>query len=65
MPDPRQMPDWAVPVLGPAESSLRVLDAIWSRSRAGESRGSVADDYGVPVWFVDRVTSEWDPGSVE
>lgn len=55
----REVPDWAVPVLGPAESSLRVLDAIASRSYAGESRGSVAEDYGVPVGFVDRVIAEW------
>lgn len=59
MADPREVPDWAVPVLGPVESSIRVLDAIASRSRAGESRESVADDYGVTVEFVDRVVREW------
>jgi hypothetical protein len=53
------VPGWAVTVLGPAESSLRVLDAIAGRSSAGESRESVADDYGVPVEFVDRVVAEW------
>lgn len=55
----RVVPDWAVPVLGPAESSLRVLDAIRSRSLAGESRESVADDYGVSVEFVDLVRQQW------
>lgn len=54
-----EVPGWAVPVLGPAESSLRVLDAIASRSYAGESRESVADDYGVTVEFVDRVVAQW------
>jgi hypothetical protein len=29
------------------------------RIQAGEPRGSVADDYEVPLWFVDRVAAEW------
>lgn len=55
----REVPDWAVGTLGPAESSLRVLDAIRSRSLAGESRESVADDYAVDPGFVDTVNQKW------
>ncbi len=54
-----EVPEWAVPVLGRVESSLRVLDAIASRYRAGEPREEIAEDYGVTAEFVDRVAAEW------
>lgn len=49
------------PVLGPAESTLRVLDAIVSRHRASEPHQSIAHDYAVTAPFVDQVISHWDP----
>jgi hypothetical protein len=69
VPDPQPVPDWVTPVLGPggpclicgvpgADHRHRVLDSIAEYVQAGESRESVADDYRVPVWFVDRVVAE-------
>jgi hypothetical protein len=67
---PESVPDWVTPVLGPggpclicgvpgADQRHRVLDAIVDMVQAGEDPESVADDYGVPVEFVDRVVREW------
>jgi hypothetical protein len=55
----RVVPDWALPVLGPAESSLRVLDTIVSRSTAGETVESLAEDYALDPRFVDTILKKW------
>jgi hypothetical protein len=70
VPDPQPVPDWVTPILGPGSPCLicgvpradqrhRILDTMAERIQAGEPRGSVADDYEVPLWFVDRVAAEW------
>lgn len=59
-----EVPAWAAPVVGTNESALRILDAIVSRSTAGETVESLVDDYeddGVTVEFVERVLERWTP----
>jgi hypothetical protein len=65
-----EVPDWVDPVMpsrgpcllcGDGDARHRVLDVIRDRVRVGDGEEDVAEDYGYPVWFVERVAREW-PG---
>jgi hypothetical protein len=67
------VPSWVdvhLPPCGPCglcggpDARHRVLDAIASRLAAGEEVASVADDYGYPAEFINRIAAEWTPGAV-
>lgn len=44
---------------GDGDARHRVLDAIVDRFRAGDDEAMLADDYGLPVGFVERLVKEW------
>lgn len=42
-----------------ADQRHRILDAVADRVRAGDSAVEVAQDYGWPERFVQRIADEW------